>query len=91
MRVHCGHNMCLCHPACPSCWIRNERQPQFCAVPPQATRNVADLAAAMGKLRAFVHLSTAYVNCDRPRGSHVEEALYPLDLSACRPQGVTPI
>ncbi|CAL8466501.1 g6037 [Coccomyxa elongata] len=53
----------------------------------EATRNVADLAAAMGKLRAFVHLSTAYVNCDRPRGSHVEEALYPFDLSACRPTG----
>ncbi|BDA41209.1 probable fatty acyl-CoA reductase 2 [Coccomyxa sp. Obi] len=52
----------------------------------EATRNVADLAAAMGKLRAFVHLSTAYVNCDRPHGSHVEEALYPFDLSACRPQ-----
>ncbi|EIE26253.1 hypothetical protein COCSUDRAFT_46011 [Coccomyxa subellipsoidea C-169] len=53
----------------------------------QATRNVADLAAAAGKLRAFVHLSTAYVNCDRPHGSHVEETLYPFDLSACRPRG----
>lgn len=57
----------------------------------QATRNVADLAAAMGKLRSFVHLSTAYVNCDRPHGSHVEEALYPFDLSACHLQGVAPL
>ncbi len=48
---------------------------------------MADLAAAAGKLRAFVHLSTAYVNCDRPHGSHVEETLYPFDLSACRPRG----
>ncbi|KAK9916501.1 hypothetical protein WJX75_003432 [Coccomyxa subellipsoidea] len=53
----------------------------------QATRNVADLAVAAGKLRAFVHLSTAYVNCDRPHGSHVEEALYPFNLSACRLRG----
>ncbi len=65
----------------------NELRPQLCTLLLQAKRNVADLAAAMGKLRAFVHLSTAYVNCDRPRGSHVEEMLYPLDLSACRPQG----
>ena len=48
---------------------------------------MADLAAAAGKLRAFVHLSTAYVNCDRPHGSHVEEALYPFNLSACRLRG----
>lgn len=45
----------------------------------QATKHVVDLAAALGKLHAFVHLSTAYSNCDRPRGSHVEERIYPLD------------
>ena len=45
----------------------------------QATHNLANLATGMGKLRAFVHLSSAYVNCDQPRGSHVEERLYPMD------------
>ena len=31
----------------------------------------------MHRLRGFVHLSTAYVNCNRPRGSHVSERLFP--------------
>ena len=42
----------------------------------QATRNIADAALSFRRLRGFVHLSTAYVNCNRPRGSHVEERLY---------------
>lgn len=45
----------------------------------QATHNLANLAKGMVRLRAFVHLSSAYVNCDQPRGSHVEERLYPMD------------
>jgi len=32
----------------------------------------------MQRLRGFVHVSTAYVNAHHPRGSHVEEAIYPL-------------
>jgi fatty acyl-CoA reductase len=31
----------------------------------------------MRRLRGFVHLSTAYVNCNRARGSHVAERLFP--------------
>lgn len=42
----------------------------------QATRNIADAALAFRRLRGFVHLSTAYVNCNRPCGSHVQERLY---------------
>ena len=42
----------------------------------QATRNIADAALSFKRLRGFVHLSTAYVNCNQPRGSHVEERLY---------------
>ena len=42
----------------------------------QATRNIADAALLFKRLRGFVHLSTAYVNCNRRRGSHVEERLY---------------
>jgi len=56
----------------------------------QATRNVIELAASVGRLRSFVHLSTAYVNCDRQRGSHVEETIYPFDLSGCRPRCSAP-
>jgi hypothetical protein len=32
----------------------------------------------MRGLRAFCHVSTSYVNCDQPRGSHIEERVYPL-------------
>ena len=42
----------------------------------QATRNIADAALLYKRLRGFVHLSTAYVNCNRQRGGHVEERLY---------------
>lgn len=44
----------------------------------QATKRIAELAAGMRRLRGFVHISTAYVNAHHPRGSHIEEALYPL-------------
>lgn len=45
----------------------------------QATRNIAEVARTFKRLRGFVHLSTAYVNCNRPKGSHVEERLYSFD------------
>jgi hypothetical protein len=44
----------------------------------QATKNMAELARTMRGLRAFCHVSTSYVNCDQPRGSHIEERVYPL-------------
>lgn len=47
----------------------------------QATRCVAELAAGMRRLRGFVHVSTAYVNSNCARGSHVEERMYPLRLA----------
>ena len=46
----------------------------------QATRNLARLALGFSNLRAFVHLSTAYVNSNQPRGSHVEERIYSMDF-----------
>ena len=46
----------------------------------QATREVAELAASMRRLQAFVYVSTCYVNAHRPKGSHIEEAIYPLTL-----------
>ena len=44
----------------------------------QATKEIADLAASMPRLQAFIYVSTCYVNAHRPQGSHVEEAIYPL-------------
>jgi hypothetical protein len=41
----------------------------------------------MPRLRAFVHVSTAYVNAHLPKGSHVEEALYPLRMRMRRAGG----
>ena len=46
--------------------------------PVQATKKVATLALKIKQLKAFVHVSTAYVNCNLPRGSHIEEQIYPL-------------
>ena len=45
----------------------------------QATKNLADMAAEMPKLKAFVHVSTAYVNGNQPKGASVSEHLLPLD------------
>ncbi len=42
---------------------------------------MAELAAGMRGLRGFLHVSTAYVNSNFPRGSHVEERMYPLSLA----------
>ena len=39
---------------------------------------MATLALKIKQLKAFVHVSTAYVNCNLPRGSHIEEQIYPL-------------
>ena len=48
----------------------------LCSV--QATKEVAELAAGMQRLQTFIHVSTCYVNAHHPRGSHIEEAFYPL-------------
>ncbi len=48
----------------------------MCSV--QATKEVAALAAGMHRLQAFVYVSTCYVNAHQPKGSHIEEAIYPL-------------
>lgn len=42
------------------------------------TRRLLALATTMKQLRAFVHVSTAYVNVNHPKGSYVEERIYPL-------------
>lgn len=39
---------------------------------------MGELAAGMGQLRSFLHVSTAYVNCFLGRGVHVEERQYTL-------------
>jgi hypothetical protein len=48
----------------------------------QATKRVAELAEGMLRLRGFVHVSTAYVNAHQPKGSHIEEDIYPLRLNS---------
>ena len=45
----------------------------------QATKNLAEMAAEMPKLKAFVHVSTAYVNGNQPKGASISEHLLPLD------------
>ena len=45
----------------------------------QATKNLADMAAEMPNLKSFVHVSTAYVNGNQPKGTSVSENLLPLD------------
>lgn len=44
------------------------------------TRRLLMLASRMQRLRCFLHVSTAYVNVNLPRGSSVEERIYPLKL-----------
>ncbi|CAL8462842.1 g2376 [Coccomyxa elongata] len=46
-----------------------------------ATKKAAELAEGMPHLRGFLHVSTAYVNAHRPKGSHIEEAIYRLTFS----------
>lgn len=46
----------------------------------QATKKVSELALQIKNMRGFVHVSTAYVNSNLPRGSHIEERIYPLRL-----------
>ncbi|KAL3139076.1 Fatty acyl-CoA reductase 2 [Trebouxia sp. C0010 RCD-2024] len=47
-----------------------------------ATKHLADMAAEMPKLRAFVHVSTAYVNGNQPKGSTVAEHMLPRGAGA---------
>ncbi len=44
----------------------------------QATKKLMKLAFTMPNMKGFIHVSTAYVNCNLPKGSHVEEKIYPL-------------
>jgi fatty acyl-CoA reductase len=46
------------------------------------TRRLLLLATQMQQLRCFLHVSTAFVNANQPRGSIIEERLYPLKLGA---------
>jgi hypothetical protein len=41
---------------------------------------VLELAASAQCLKALVHVSSAYVNINKPRGSVVDEQIYPLHL-----------
>ncbi len=52
-----------------------EQKSCMCA---QATKKVSELALQIKGMRGFVHVSTAYVNSNLPRGSHIEERIYPL-------------
>lgn len=38
------------------------------------------LAHTIPGMKGFIHVSTAYVNCNLPKGSHIEEKIYPLIL-----------
>ena len=51
---------------------------EVCSHSLQATKKVVLLAQRMEQLRGFVHVSSAYVNSNLPRGSHVEEKIYPI-------------
>ncbi|KAK9841845.1 hypothetical protein WJX81_007051, partial [Elliptochloris bilobata] len=51
----------------------------------QATKLVAELARGMARLGAFVHVSTAYTNCDHPRRAVVQERVYPLLAPSGKP------
>eukprot|EP00879_Flechtneria_rotunda_P027744 GHRR01029734.1.p1 GENE.GHRR01029734.1~~GHRR01029734.1.p1 ORF type:complete len:193 (-),score=42.90 GHRR01029734.1:98-676(-) len=42
------------------------------------TRRLLALARRMQNLRCLVHVSTAYVNVNQPKGGSVEERIYPL-------------
>ena len=44
----------------------------------QATKHLAEMARDMPNLKAFVHVSTAYVNGNQPKGSQVPEVMVPL-------------
>lgn len=49
------------------------------------THRLLMLATKMQRLRCFCHLSTAYTNINHPRGSYIEERIYPLKLGQQRP------
>lgn len=65
--VHCAADIRLEPP------IQETLQANF-----EGTRSVLELAASCRQLRSLVHVSTAFVNSNRPKGSVVEERLYPL-------------
>jgi hypothetical protein len=46
---------------------------------------VTELARAMTRLRGFVHVSTAYTNCDMPKRAVVHERVFPLLAASGKP------
>ena len=48
----------------------------------QATQELLQVASTFKNLQAFVHVSTAFVNGNLPKGSRVLEHVYPLDRQA---------
>ncbi len=46
----------------------------------EGTRTVLELAASAQCLRGLVHVSSAFINMNMPRGSIIDEAVYPLRL-----------
>lgn len=46
----------------------------------EGTRTVLELAAAAQRLRGLVHISSSFVNMNMPKGSIIDEAVYPLRL-----------
>jgi nucleoside-diphosphate-sugar epimerase len=44
----------------------------------EGTRQLLELAASFGGLKAFVHVSSAYTNMNATPGSLVQESIYPL-------------
>lgn len=57
----------------------------------QATKLVAELARGMTRLRGFVHVSTAYTNCDHPKRAVVHERVYPLLAASGKPLDIDAI
>lgn len=46
----------------------------------EGTRSVLELAASAQCLKAMVHVSSAYVNINKPRSSVLDEQIYPLRM-----------
>lgn len=47
-------------------------------LPLQGTQRLLALATRMTSLKCLLHVSTAYVNVNLPKGSNIEERIYPL-------------
>jgi hypothetical protein len=47
------------------------------------SRALLSLAARMGRLRSFTHVSSTYANSDAKLGATVDERVYPLKFGDC--------